>query len=85
MLILKNVLEYLKRCFRSLHKGEVIQEKPIPTLYGRNLMYAQLVKRENGRKMVVLKIGQGETVTDVWLDKSGAKKLLEFLKHQTID
>ena len=48
-------------------------------------MYAQLVKRENGRKMVVLKIGQGETVTDVWLDKSGAKKLLEFLKHQTID
>ena len=82
---MKSFFDYIKGCFRLLHKGEIILEKPIPTLFGRITMYAQLVKRENGRKMIVLKFGQGDFAADVWLDKKGANKLLEFLNDQNID
>ena len=81
----KKIFEKLRRLPRWLNKGEVVLNKPIPTLYGRNLFYAQLVVREGGRKMIVLKIGQDEYVTDVWLDKNGTDMLREFLTNQIVD
>jgi hypothetical protein len=80
----KKIFKILRRLPRWLYKGEVVLSEPIPALHGRNLFYAQVVVRE-GRRMIVLKIGQDEYATDVWLDKNGTDMLREFLANHTVD
>jgi hypothetical protein len=82
---LKELIKWSKNLTGHLVKGDVKIEKQIPTLYGRNLFFAQSVVRQGGQKIIVLKVGQGDFVVDIWLEKNGANLLRQFLEETVID